>query len=118
MEDRNANPLMRQRLEKLNALLNEGVNPYANDFHPTHSAGEIFSQHGSKDEIALATLEESFSVAGRIMALRSFGRAAFLELQDRTGRIQVFVKRDTLGAETFSQFRKMEVGDFAGPGAK
>jgi lysyl-tRNA synthetase class 2 len=114
MEECKTNPLIHQRFEKLDELRAGGVNPYPNDFRPTHTAAEILEQHDSKDGESLASLDERFAVAGRIVALRSFGKAAFVKLQDRSGQIQAFVKRDALGDEAFSMFRKMEVGDFAG----
>ncbi len=114
MEERSDNVLIRQRLENLAALRELGVNPYPNDFRPTHTAQEILDGHGDSDGEALASLTDTFAVAGRVVAVRSFGKAAFVKLQDRTGRIQAFVKRDRLGDEVFGQFSRLDVGDFLG----
>ncbi|MCD6389693.1 MAG: lysine--tRNA ligase, partial [Desulfobulbaceae bacterium] len=54
------------------------------------------------------------SIAGRIVGLRKFGKAAFLHLQDETGRMQVYVKRDTVGVENYLIFKKLDIGDIAG----
>jgi len=114
MEEQSDNPLLRQRLDTLEALRAAGVNPYPNDYRPTHTAAEILAEHGDKDTEALGALGGSFSVAGRVIAVRSFGKAAFVKLQDRSGQIQAFVKRDVLGEERFGLFLRMDVGDFLG----
>ncbi|CAG0962671.1 partial lysyl-tRNA synthetase, class II, partial [Geobacteraceae bacterium] len=63
------------------------------------------------------TIEEgaaTFVVAGRIIALRSFGKAAFIQLQDRKGRIQLYVRKDTVGADSFETFESFDIGDIIG----
>jgi lysyl-tRNA synthetase class 2 len=117
MEDGKTNPLMEQRREKLTALRDAGVNPYPNDFTPSHTAAEILASHDGADAAALEELRNSgseFAVSGRVMALRSFGKAAFLQLQDRSGRLQAYVRRDVVGDERFQVFKNVEVGDFVG----
>jgi lysyl-tRNA synthetase class 2 len=114
MEDRSDNALIRQRLETLAALRAAGVNPYPNDFRPTHAAAQILTEHGDKDAEALAALGQTFALAGRVMALRSFGKAAFVKLQDRSGQLQAYVKRDGVGEEAFGVFSRTDVGDFLG----
>jgi len=117
MEDGKSNPIMEQRREKLGALRAAGVNPFPNDFRPTHTAAAVLAEHGADVEAALAALRESgveFALAGRAMALRSFGKAAFVQVQDRSGGVQVYVRRDIVGEESFQTFQQVEVGDFVG----
>ena len=114
MDERASNPLIEQRFRKLEAFREQGINPYPNDFRPTHTAQELLAGYGDRTAEELEALDEQFAVAGRVMAFRSFGRAVFLKLQDRTGRIQAFVRRDAVGPETFSWFKKVDVGDFLG----
>ncbi len=114
MDDRRTNPLIEQRFRKLEELRELGINPFPNDFRPSHTAAEILAEHGSKDAETLESLEGEFAVAGRVMAYRSFGKAAFVKLQDRSGQIQVFVRRDAVGRDTYGWFRKVDVGDFLG----
>ncbi len=114
MEERSDNPLLRQRLETLEGLRAAGVNPYPNDFRPTHTAAEVCAEHGDKDAGALADLSATFALAGRVVAVRSFGKAAFVKLQDRSGQLQAFVKRDRVGEEAFGLFSRTDVGDFLG----
>ncbi|HMB30961.1 MAG TPA: lysine--tRNA ligase, partial [Desulfohalobiaceae bacterium] len=58
--------------------------------------------------------ETYFTISGRILAIRSFGKAAFLHLQDHTGKIQVFVQRDTIKTEEYQKFKNFDIGDIIG----
>ncbi len=107
------NQVLKQRRQKAQELAELGVNLYANDFKPGHRISDILAKNDNPD----APLEEGIkSVAGRIMALRKFGKAAFLHIQDETGRIQVYVKRDGVGVETYQIFKKLDLGDIVGFG--
>ncbi|MHB8764533.1 MAG: lysine--tRNA ligase [Deferrisomatales bacterium] len=112
MEDRTGNPLIQQRLDALAELRGQGINPYPNEFKPSATAAELAAEHGDKDGEALQALGTEFAVAGRVVAQRSFGKAAFVKLQDRTGQLQVYVKRDLVGEAVFGWFAKVDVGDF------
>ena len=117
MEDGKSNPILEQRREKLGALREAGVNPFPNDFQPTHTTAAVLAEHGDSDADALEVLREAgaeFALAGRVMALRSFGKAAFVQLQDRSGRLQAYVRKDIVGPEAFEVFQHVEVGDFVG----
>ena len=134
--------ILADRREKAAKLRGLGFHPYANDFRPTHTAAEALEAGKSLPAPALSERSESkgtliepkgesrgeppagpervqrvegrFSVAGRIAALRSFGKAAFVKLDDRSGRIQVQVRRDVLSEADFAAFKLAEPGDFAG----
>jgi lysyl-tRNA synthetase class 2 len=107
------NQVLTQRRQKAQELAELGVNLYANDFKPAHRICDVLVKNDNPD----APLEEGIkSVAGRIMALRKFGKAAFVQIQDETGRIQVYVKRDELGVEVYQIFKKLDVGDIVGFG--
>jgi len=102
----------RKKAEELEAL---GIPLFPNDFRPTDRAGVIHEIFGHYSDEELARLKEPFRVAGRLMARRDFGKAVFAHLQDETGRIQVFFKRDELGPETFKLFKKyFDLGDIIG----
>jgi lysyl-tRNA synthetase class 2 len=104
--------LLLQRRKKVDALWEQGINPYPNDFKPTHTSADVFDGYGSVQEIP--SDPEDFIVAGRIIARRSFGKAAFVQLQDRKGRIQLYVKRDAIGEEAFASFETFDIGDVIG----
>jgi lysyl-tRNA synthetase class 2 len=91
-----------------------GVELFPNDFRAEHTSADILARYGDQSSEALQALEETFSCAGRIMAIRHFGRAAFIHLQDRKGRIQVYLRQDILGEKLFELFKRLDAGDFLG----
>jgi lysyl-tRNA synthetase class 2 len=113
-DDTEVSDLEAARRRKLDDLRQRGVNPYPNDFRPTSTAAEIHVRFGPLSREQLDGAQHSVAVAGRIVGLRSFGKASFLHLQDRSGRIQVYVKRDAVGEAPYADFKDMDLGDFAG----
>lgn len=103
--------LLRTRREKINSLKAEEIELYPNDVKVTVTTEEILNRVGNLDHEALEKIDERFSLAGRIMAVRSFGKAAFINIQDRKGRIQAYIKKNKIGEESFSLFRKLDIGD-------
>lgn len=114
MSQENENSLRSQRLQKLEQLRELGLNPYANDFPPSDSAAELIEQF---DSLSGEQLEESAPpavIAGRLVALRHFGKAAFGHLQDRSGKIQIYVQKNRIGNENFKIFKIFDIGDIIG----
>jgi lysyl-tRNA synthetase class 2 len=101
------------RRRKLAALRASGANPFPNDFRPDHSASEVHARFGGLDEAGLAAAPE-VRVAGRVVAIRDFGKATFLHLQDRGERLQVYARRDRLGDDAFEAVRGLDLGDLIG----
>jgi lysyl-tRNA synthetase class 2 len=95
------------RLEKLEKLRENGVNPYPYSYTVSHKSEEIFN-----DEKKLEG--KTVSVAGRIMSLRKMGKASFCHLQDAEGRIQAYVRRDDVGIDSYTNFKLLDIGDFLG----
>jgi len=115
--ERDENRLIAERREKLHALKALG-NAYPNDFHPDVTAAELQQRFISDDVGTLANVDETFALAGRIMAKRVMGKIAFVKLQDGTGDIQLVVQRDNLPEGHYQQFKQWDVGDIiAGSGA-
>ena len=105
------NQVLKQRRQKAQELADLGINLYANDFRPLHRISDILAGNDNPDK----PLEEGIkTVAGRIMALRKFGKASFLHVQDESARIQVYIRRDEVGTEAYQIFKKLDVGDIAG----
>ncbi len=104
--------LLLQRRKKVDALWEAGINPYPNDFRPTHTSWDIQDAFGHREDIP--ENERTFVVAGRIIARRSFGKAAFIQMQDRKGRIQLYVKKDAVGDDAFADFLTYDIGDIIG----
>ena len=105
---------MEVRRRKLAELKDAGQKIYPNDFMPTHTASGVASQFGSLADEELVAAVHDIRLAGRIMAIRSFGKAAFFHIQDRRGRLQVYARKDRLGEEGFALFQSLDVGDIVG----
>jgi len=108
------NDLLKQRRAKLDEMREQGSNPFANDFRTTHVAADVHVAHAGHDKEALESIDSEYAVAGRIMAQRDFGKAAFVQLQDRSGRLQIYVAKQEVGDKVFEAFRKFDVGDIIG----
>ena len=106
--------LFLQRKRKLDDLQAEGFPPYPNTFRLSHSVEEINRLYGEKSEEELKGLGERFSLAGRLVRLNHFGKAAFGHIQDRTGRIQGYFRRDRMSPKGFQVFSRLDIGDIVG----
>ncbi|HHN63765.1 MAG TPA: lysine--tRNA ligase, partial [Nitrospirae bacterium] len=107
------NELIRQRLKKLQELKEIGIDPYGHPYETTHKAGELHETYGDTPAAELESDPVECSVAGRIVAWRSFGKAAFSHIQDDSGRIQVYFRKDILG-DDFRLTKKLDIGDIVG----
>jgi len=101
--------LIKRRLEKLNKLIDKGINPYPYRFCRTH-----LSRQAVEDFQRLGSSGQQVAVAGRVMSIRQHGKAGFAHLQDPAGRIQIYVRQDTVGEEAFGIFKLLDIGDFLG----
>ncbi len=109
------NVLMRQRRQKAHELKEAGISLFPNNFRPRDLIADIMAQYGNMDSGRLEDREDTkFSLGGRIMAIRSFGKAAFLKLQDRSGSLQCHLEKNILGEERYALFKKLDVGDIVG----
>jgi hypothetical protein len=107
------NEQIEQRLKKLNELKLAGIEPFGGHFEVTHHASEILNTYGETSKEVLETQPVTFVIAGRIVAMRDFGKAAFAHIQDSSGRIQVYFRKDILG-DAFSIVKKLDIGDIVG----
>jgi len=114
MEMDEGNELFQQRVQKLESLKKEGIDPFPNNFRVTHTSRDIQQRFDSKSEDELKSAEETFSLAGRIIAIRDFGKASFIQIQDRKGRIQAYLRKDVVGDKAFHLFKTFDIGDFIG----
>ena len=96
-----------QRRAKLDYWRSRGVDPFGSRFVRTHSSRQIID--------GFADLEgKHVSIAGRVMAFRSHGKASFFDIADPAGRIQVYAKHDALGDEQYEMLRQVDIGDIIG----
>ena len=109
------NEQIRVRKQKLAALKERGVRTYPNDFFPLHTAAELRERFAASSTEELEKIEETFSLAGRIVSLRYFGKAAFFHVQDRSGQIQVYVRQGDSPPEAVTLLKEsLDVGDLVG----
>lgn len=107
--------IIEQRKKKLQELRDMGVNPYANDFKPTHTASALHYRFDSVDGDKLSSVKEEYSLAGRVVATRDFGKSIFFHIVDGTGKIQGYLRRDVAGEEELRFFKKyIDIGDIIG----
>ncbi|UCF57085.1 MAG: lysine--tRNA ligase [Deltaproteobacteria bacterium] len=109
-----SSPIIEERRKKAETLRTMGINLYPAGYKCDMTASEAMKRFGDMDEKALEKEDQSFSMAGRIMAIRGFGKASFIHIKDRTGRIQAYVRKDKIGEELFSVFKHVDMGDFIG----
>jgi lysyl-tRNA synthetase, class II len=106
--------VLKQRREKADSLADLGVNLYSNAFKPANRIKELLPKG---EHLAAETQDETnytYSIAGRILSMRKFGKAAFLHVVDSSGRMQIYIKKDSIGDERFAIFKKWDIGDIVG----
>ena len=112
------NALIAERREKLAALRAQarasGAAAFPNDFKPTHQAADLHQRHGSVPNEELEPQGVQVTIAGRMMLKRVMGKACFGTLQDGSGRLQVYVTQDGVGAEALAAFKHFDLGDILG----
>ncbi len=101
--------LLRVRREKLEQLRAQGVDPYPYSFERTHRAQEILDRFAELEASA-----QTVALAGRLMSHRLMGKAAFAHIQDSSGRVQIYVKKDVVGERAFEIFKLLDIGDHLG----
>jgi len=101
------NQLMKVRFEKLNRLRELGINPYPYEYEQTHKSKEIKENFEQLEKQAV-------SVAGRMMTVRLMGKAAFCDIQDEQGRIQIYLRKNEIGEQDFEIFKMLDIGDLIG----
>lgn len=115
--DDDLNQVRRARLEKLEALASSGLEPYAYRFersHRTEEARGLFERAEEDEALDDDGHGEQVRLAGRLVGWRGHGRSAFADLEDTTGRIQLYFRQDVLGEEAFERLDLLDLGDWIG----
>lgn len=102
------------RLDKLKKYQDLGIDPFGQAYKVSHSIQEIRSLCANKDAIKLEKMGLAVSVAGRIKATRRMGKASFMNIQDKSGNIQVYIALDGVGAKNYELFKMADIGDIVG----
>ena len=105
---------LKQRREKAEALAAMGVNLYSNNFSPANVVADVLASGEKLPAETDSDTRYTYSIAGRILSMRKFGKAAFCHLADASGKMQVYIKKETLGDEVFAAFKKWDIGDIVG----
>ncbi|MBA3614452.1 MAG: lysine--tRNA ligase [Nitrospirales bacterium] len=108
------NEQQQQRLEKLHALQDGGLRPFGTRFPTTHTLETILQSYTNSTKEELEGTPISCTVAGRIVAMRRFGKAAFAALQEEGHRLQVYLKKDLLGDQSYELSQSFDLGDWIG----
>lgn len=103
------NEQMQVRIDKMHKIEEHGWKPFGYRFLYTHRAADIAAQFDG-----LSEKETEVKMAGRIMAIRGHGKTCFMDMQDKTGRIQVYVRKDVIGEENYALIKLMDIGDTVG----
>jgi lysyl-tRNA synthetase, class II len=103
-----------QRRANLDAITKLGIRPYPNRFAPTHTVSALVESHGERAKEALEAERIETVTAGRIISIRSFGKASFFVLSDGRARIQVYVRQDALNERDFALSKLLDYGDHIG----
>ncbi|HCC47556.1 MAG TPA: lysine--tRNA ligase [Elusimicrobia bacterium] len=99
------NEIVANNYAKIKAIREKGIDPFPHRFKPTHKIAEA----------AALPPDTPVTIAGRMVLMRVMGKATFAHLKDGTGKLQIYVKRDSVGEEAYEIFKKqMHVGDFLG----
>ncbi|WP_226530417.1 lysine--tRNA ligase [Metabacillus niabensis] len=105
---------LKVRREKLHNLREKGLDPFGKRFERTHQTEDIIAEYSEFEKEELEEKEASVTIAGRIMTKRGKGKAGFAHIQDLTGQIQIYVRKDEIGEEAYEIFNTADLGDIIG----
>ena len=106
--------LLKQRREKADSLAEAGVKLFSNSFKAPQAIVDILPEGATLEAETHDASGIRYRIAGRVMSMRKFGKAAFFHVQDTTEKVQVYARKDLLGEEAFGLFKKWDVGDIVG----
>ncbi len=105
--------LIEKRREKIQALRQQEVALFPNDFVVSHTVADV-TRIIAENSANVTEETPVFVMAGRMMAINKFGKAAFIRFRDRTGQLQAYVRKDRVGEAAYTLFKQLDVGDFVG----
>ncbi|MGN7942776.1 lysine--tRNA ligase [Virgibacillus sp. 6R] len=114
MNQEELNDQLRVRREKLQNLQEKGLDPFGQRFERTHQTQDIIDLYDGQTKEELDEKEIPVTIAGRIMTKRGKGKAGFAHIQDLSGQIQIYVRKDAIGDEAYEIFNSADLGDIIG----
>jgi lysyl-tRNA synthetase, class II len=106
--------ILEQRKEKIQQLKDQNIKLFPNDFKVSHTIKEILEVVESFADTDAVKPVQTFTVAGRMIAVNRFGKASFIRFRDRTGQLQAYIRKDFAGNDAYALFKQLDVGDFIG----
>src|SRR5699024_975479 len=108
------NEQMQVRREKLEEYYEQGLNPFGGKFDRTNNAQALHDQYEEFSKEELAEKAVPVTIAGRVMTKRGKGKVSFTHIQDATGQIQLYVRKDEIGEASYEIFKSVDIGDIIG----
>lgn len=108
------NDQLRVRREKMADLREQGIDPFGQRFERTDLARDLHEKYDQDEKDTLLESIPTATIAGRMMTKRGKGKVGFADIRDRSGRIQIYVRKDAVGEENYQIFKKADLGDFLG----
>lgn len=108
------NDQLQVRRDKMQAMIDNGQDPFGSRFERTHNTQEIVSAYGELEKEDLEEKEIEVTIAGRVMTKRGKGKAGFAHIQDISGQIQIYVRLDKIGEDAYQIFNQTDLGDIVG----
>ena len=102
------------RREKAEKLRDMGLDPFGHRFERTAWASEIKEKYQDVEHDEFENINDEYTIAGRIMFIRKMGKASFISIQDKTGKIQIYISINDVGEETYELFKSADIGDIVG----
>ena len=102
------------RREKLNKIKDLGIDPFGSKFERDAYAQDLKDKYGEIEHDAFENMDDTATVAGRIMFIRKMGKASFFTIKDKTGSIQIYISINDIGEEAYNLFKSADIGDIVG----
>jgi len=106
--------IIKEIKKKVKELRSKGLNLYPSGFRRDITVEEVVSRFGKMDQNALKGINDTFTLAGRVMSIRNFGKAVFIHIKDGTGQLQSYIRKDRVGDDDFEIFTHIDIGDHVG----
>ncbi len=113
-QDDEDSPVIRARFDKAGELRQGGLHLYPNTFRPRHKIADLRERFEDLAHDDFENMADVFTVAGRVMARRDYGKSSFFDIADPSGRMQAYLNKQSVDAETFALFKKLDIGDWVG----
>nr|WP_306798746.1 lysine--tRNA ligase [Oceanobacillus saliphilus] len=108
------NEQMRVRRDKLNVYREKGLDPFGGKYTRTHLAEELIEKYDNYSKEELEGMTDKVTIAGRMMTKRGKGKAGFAHVQDMSGQIQLYARKDAIGEDAYEVFKTTDLGDIVG----